>query len=164
MHISRSDDLLSRLSLQERRFAKRYLLTALVRLRQLPHSFMLAVLPYENNRGSDGDGFLVSALSEVAWRSWRSIWSSCCRSSCAAMVRLPGSRCPALRMTWVYSIHFISQISPNYRVPCSFLLLLLYHSCRVLVVRSFSQGCVWSVENFAVSISSGQPGMYPWGL
>ncbi|CAD6265170.1 unnamed protein product [Miscanthus lutarioriparius] len=86
--------------LQERRFAKRYLLTALVRLRQLPHSFMLAVLPYENNRGSDGDGFLVSALLEVAWRSWRSIWSSCCPSSCAVMVRLPGSRCPALRMTW----------------------------------------------------------------
>ncbi|CAD6341746.1 unnamed protein product [Miscanthus lutarioriparius] len=100
MHISRSDDLLSRLSQQERRFAKRYLLTALVRLRQLPHSFMLAVLPYENNRGSDGDGFLVSALLEVAWRSWRSIWSSCCPSSCAVMVRLPGSRCPALRMTW----------------------------------------------------------------
>jgi hypothetical protein len=37
MHISRSNGLLSRLSLQERRFAKRYLPTALVRLRQLPH-------------------------------------------------------------------------------------------------------------------------------
>jgi hypothetical protein len=33
MHIFRSNGLLNRLSLQERRFAKRYLLTALVRLR-----------------------------------------------------------------------------------------------------------------------------------
>lgn len=43
MHISRSDDLLSRLSPQERRFAKRYLLTAPLRLAPIVYAVAPAV-------------------------------------------------------------------------------------------------------------------------
>jgi hypothetical protein len=124
---------------------------------------MLAVLPYENKRGSDGDGFLVYVLSEVVLRSWRSIWrSSCCRGSCAAMVWLTRQSLSNTEDDMgIYSRHFISQITvflvPSYCYCYTVLVEFLLYTASVKV-------CARSVEIFAVSILSAQPGMYPWGL
>lgn len=116
MHISRSDDLLSRLSPQERRFAKRYLLCDW----QLPPIILHWIVKLDD---ADGNQFIVFDMSLVALRSWRSISSSrCCRSCRTAMTRLPGSPYRALRMTWVYTLHLICQI-------LEFLVLFLYCFC-----------------------------------
>jgi hypothetical protein len=102
---------------------------------------MLAVLPYENNRGSDGDGFLVSALSEVVLRSWKSILrSSCCPGSCAAMVRLTRQSLSSTEDDMgIYSRHFISQIIvflvPSYCYCYTVLVEFLLYAASVKCVH-----------------------------
>jgi len=94
MHISRFDDLLSRLSPQERQFAKRYILTGT----GICHNYLCQLVKLV---GSDGNQLLVFHLAQVVRRSWRSIWSSlCCQNCHMVMTRLPGSRSRALKM-WV---------------------------------------------------------------